>query len=48
MSFCNVEYLQERLAAVCKERDELRQMLDAAIKAQETLQKELNRMRGGE
>lgn len=25
-NFCNVEYLQERLAAVCKERDELREV----------------------
>ena len=41
-NFCNLEYLQERLAAVCKERDELRQMLDASIKGQETLQKELH------
>lgn len=43
-NFYNPEYLQERLAAVCKERDELRQMLDAAIKGQETLQEELNKL----
>lgn len=47
MSFCNVEYLQERLAAVCKERDELRKMLDAAIKGQESLQRELARIQEG-
>ncbi len=33
MSFCNVEYLQERLSAVCKERDELRWEL-AKVKAE--------------
>lgn len=43
-NFYNPEYLSERLAAVCKERDELRQMLDAAIKGQETLQHELNKL----
>jgi regulator of replication initiation timing len=42
-NFYNLEYLNERLAATCKERDELRQMLNAAIMAQETLQKELDR-----
>lgn len=42
MSFCNIEYLQERLAAVCKERDEYKSLLDAAISAQESLQKELD------
>ena len=42
-NFYNLEYLNERLAAVCKERDELRQMLNASIAAQETLQKELER-----
>lgn len=42
-NFCNIEYLNERLAATCKERDELRQMLNAAINAQETLQKELGK-----
>ena len=42
-NFYNLEYLNERLAATCKERDELRQMLNASIAAQETLQKELDR-----
>lgn len=42
-NFYNLEYLNERLAATCKERDELRQMLNAAINAQETLQKELDK-----
>lgn len=42
-NFYNLEYLNERLAAVRKERDELRQMLNASIDAQETLQKELDR-----
>lgn len=43
-NFYNLEYLNERLAATCKERDELRQMLNASIAAQETLQKELDRV----
>ena len=43
-NFYNPEYLSERLSAVCKERDELRKMLDAAIKGQETLQEELNKL----
>ena len=30
MNFCNVEHLQERLAAVCKERDELKRELHEA------------------
>lgn len=38
-NFYNLEYLSERLSAVCKERDELRKMLDAVIKGQETLQR---------
>ena len=41
-NFYNLEYLNERLAATCKERDELRQMLNASMSAQETLQKELD------
>ena len=45
MNLCNIEYLQERLAFVCKERDEYKSLLNAAISAQERLQKELHEVK---
>lgn len=41
-NFCNLEYLQERLAAVCKERDELKRDRDELRKIVEK-QARLNR-----
>ena len=44
MSFYNVEYLQERLAAVCKERDELRADNKRLNEAYEAMSRDLERM----
>lgn len=43
--FYNVEYLSERVAALAKERDELKSLLNAAINAQESLAAELAKKR---
>ena len=34
-NFYNVEYLSERLAAVCKERDELKRMLKSIVRCED-------------
>lgn len=38
-NFCNVEYLSERLAAVCKERDELKTIVKGLMHLNDELAK---------
>lgn len=43
-NFCNIEYLNERLSAVCKERDELNVELIVAKRKIEEMDKETKRL----